>query len=304
MANASTILWLRKDLRLADNSALKAAIDAGAPVVPIFIWSPKEAGSWAPGAASKWFLHQALKSLGEQFEARGGKLILRQGDSLAELRSVIEKTGAKRVVWNRRYEGPLRELDTSIKKKLREDGVEVLSYNSLLLNEPHTASTGSGKPYKVYTPYWKKVKDRKIEPVVEPDLRKLIFPDSYPQTVALDSLSLLPEEQWYRKFYPHWEVSESAAQKRLQGFLEDAVEDYDSARDIPGERGTSSLSPYLHWGLIGPRQVMHRLKEKSNLRQSGPQVFAKHCASITDTGAGPGESAFHGMQHRRRIGCR
>ena len=134
MSSSPTILWFRKDLRLRDNSALKACIEAGLPVIPIFIWSPDEAGDWAPGAASKWWLHQALKSLSEACKGRGGELVLREGDSLGQLRDIIEKSGAKRVYWNRRYESPQRELDASIKRQLREDGVEVESFNSSLLN--------------------------------------------------------------------------------------------------------------------------------------------------------------------------
>jgi deoxyribodipyrimidine photo-lyase len=275
MSNAPIILWLRKDLRLADNSALEAAIEAGGDVVPVFIWAPDELGNWVPGGASQWWLHQSLKSLGDAFKEKGGKLILRTGESLAELRDLIEKTGADRVYWNRRYESPMRELDADIKRQLRDDGVEVKSFNSSLLNEPHTAATGQGNPYKVYTPYWKKVKDRKLQPVAEPDFKKLTFPDSYPQTVALDSLGLLPENQWYRKLYAHWDVSEAAAAKRLQAFLSKPVDTYDSARDIPSEDGTSSLSPYLHWGQIGPRQIMHAVNEQCNLHKSGPQVYAK-----------------------------
>jgi len=275
MSSSPTILWFRKDLRLRDNSALKACIEAGSPVIPIFIWSPEEAGDWAPGAASKWWLHQALKSLSEAFKGRGGELVLREGDSLGQLRDIIEKSGAKRVYWNRRYESPQRELDASIKRQLREDGVEVESFNSSLLNEPHTAATGGGNPYKVYTPYWKKVKDRPIEPIAEPDFDLLKFPDTYPQTEALDSYGLLPGKQWYRKFDSYWRVSEAAAQERLEKFLSQPVEGYNQARDIPSEDGTSSLSPYLHWGLIGPRQVMHALIAKHDLGKEGPQVYAK-----------------------------
>jgi deoxyribodipyrimidine photo-lyase len=61
----------------------------------------------------------------------------------------------------------------------------------------------------------------------------------------------------------------------LEKFLAQAVEAYNQARDIPSEDGTSSLSPYLHWGLIGPRQVMHALKAKHELGKEGPQVYAK-----------------------------
>ena len=95
---------------------MQAAIEAGGPVIPVFIWAASEAGDWAPGAASQWWLHQALKGLSEKWRAMGGKLILRQGDSLAALRDLIEKTGAQRVYWNHRYASPLRELDAEIKR--------------------------------------------------------------------------------------------------------------------------------------------------------------------------------------------
>ncbi len=145
-----------------------------------------------------------------------GEFVLREGDSLGQLRDIIEKTGAKRVYWNRRYESPHRELDASIKRQLREDGIEVESFNSSLLNEPHTAATGGGNPYKVYTPYWKKVKDRMIEPIAESNIDSLKFADPSPETLALKSLGLLPEKQWHHKFVQHWEVSEAAAQERLE----------------------------------------------------------------------------------------
>ncbi len=165
-----TILWFRRDLRLADNSALAAAIETGAPVIPVFVWAPHEAGNWAPGAASKWWLHQSLAGLDEQIREMGGKLVLRQGESLEALLQLIEETGAHRVYWNRRYEIPLREIDAKIKRALEDQKIQVESFNSTLLNEPHTVSTGDGKPYKVYTPYWNKVKSRNISEPVEPQI--------------------------------------------------------------------------------------------------------------------------------------
>ncbi|HAV14178.1 MAG TPA: deoxyribodipyrimidine photolyase [Opitutae bacterium] len=270
-----TIIWFRKDLRLADNSALAAAIEVGEPILPVFIWSPEEADRWAPGAASKWWLHHSLQSLADTISEHGGQLVLREGESLSVLRELIEETGANRVHWNRRYESPLRELDASIKKELREDGVEVESFNSSLLNEPHTASTGEGKPYKVYTPYWKKVKDREIESPANVDLSSLSFADKPSESLNLESLKLLPEINWDTEFYEHWEVSEGAAMKRLDAFLSGPVEAYATDRDRPDFDGTSSLSPYLHWGQIGPRQIVHQLKKKCNLLKKGPSTYLK-----------------------------
>lgn len=275
MPNSPTILWFRKDLRLADNSALQAAVEAGGPIVPVFIWAPHEAGNWAPGGASRWWLHHALASLSDSLKARGLRLILREGDSLAVLRELIEETGAERVLWNRRYESPLRELDVEIKRSLREAGIEVESFNSSLLNEPHTTSTGSGQPYKVYTPYWKSVKDRDLPGLAQSDRVSLMAPCNFPESRDLESFGLLPEIPWDREFYDLWEVSESAAMQRLNKFLEKRVYDYAQDRDRPDMDGTSSLSPYLHWGLIGPRQIAHKLKNTTGLEGKGPQVYLK-----------------------------
>ncbi|MGJ8651973.1 MAG: cryptochrome/photolyase family protein [Opitutaceae bacterium] len=273
--NTPTLLWFRKDLRLEDNSALAAAIATGGPIVPVFIASPKESGDWSLGGASQWWLHHALSSLSEDLNAKGGQLVLREGGSLATLRALIDETGAKRVYWNRRYESPSRELDVSIKRTLREEGIEVESFNSSLLNEPHTASTGEGKPYKVYTPYWKKVKDRDLDPLAEPNFEQLQFPSKFPPSDRLADWQLLPGIPWDKAFYDHWDVSESGAMTRLDTFLDGPVNDYATARDRPDFDGTSSLSPYLHWGQIGPRQIAHKLKAKCDLTQKGPLTYLK-----------------------------
>jgi deoxyribodipyrimidine photo-lyase len=275
VSNTLTILWLRQDLRLTDNSALQAAIEEGGTIVPVYIDDRDVLGDWAPGEASLWFLHRALESLETFVRKAGGQLYFLQGDSLAELKALIDSTGAERVYWNRRYEGPHRERDAEIKKALREEGIEVKSFNSSLLNEPHTVSTGSEQPYKVYTPYWRKVKERKLDPPVKVDLKAAKFYQDKPVGCKLDDLKLLPEHPWHKKLESQWDVSEDAALKQLDHFLKEPVEDYDTARDLPRVEGTSKLSPYLHWGLIGPRQVMARLHSKHDLRAQGPQTFAK-----------------------------
>lgn len=275
MANPPTILWFRNDLRLADNSALAAAIDAGAPVLPVFIQDAGSFGDWAPGEASNWWLHHALQSLDRDLAVLGGGLVLRRGDSLRALEDLVAATGATRLYWNRRYEGPLRELDARIKRRFSDAGLEVRSFNSALLNEPHTVSTKAGKPCKVYTPYFNNVKDRPVEPPVEPRLDALRFPESLPQGEPLDTLGLMPERDWYLGFAGHWEPTEAAARERLAEFLKQPVTAYDDRRDFPSESGTSSLSPYLHFGQIGPRQVIHALSKDHDFDTGGPLVYRK-----------------------------
>lgn len=103
-APGPAIVWLRQDLRLADNPALQAACRRGGPVVPVFVWAPEEEGVWPPGGASRWWLHHSLARLAEEFSGAGARLVIRQGSSIAELQRVAKATGADAVFWNRRYE--------------------------------------------------------------------------------------------------------------------------------------------------------------------------------------------------------
>ena len=275
MQTAPVILWLRNDLRIQDNAALAAALDSGMPVLPVYIWDEASFGAWVPGGASKWWLHRALESLGDSFRGAGSQLVFRTGGSLEQLQDLIRETGADQVFWNRRYEPPLREMDSKIKRVLHEQGVEVRSFNSALLNEPHTVSTKTGQPYKVYTPYFKAVQPRLVDAPISVNLAGHAAPKSTPESVSLDSLGLLPELDWWRGFEANWEPTEAGAQKRLNEFLEKAANGYDVDRDRPDVDGTSSLSPFLHFGQIGPRQIVHTLKTRSDLAQNGPFVFLK-----------------------------
>ena len=151
---STQIVWLRQDLRLADHPALTEAAKRG-PVVPVFIWAPEEEGAFPPGGASKWWLHQSLTSLAEALRARGSRLVVRAGASLDVLRELIRETGATGVHWSRRYEPAAMERDRAVKAALRSDGVEAESYNSALLFEPWTVSNKTGKPFQVFTPYYR-----------------------------------------------------------------------------------------------------------------------------------------------------
>src|SRR5208283_3446933 len=120
----STIIWFWQDLRLENNPALQAAIHRGNPVVFVYLWSPEEEGAWAPGAASRWWLHQSLQSLAEDLARAGSRLNLRTGaSSLDELLAVARSCGADRVVWNRRYEPAAVVRDQQIKTALRRAGL-------------------------------------------------------------------------------------------------------------------------------------------------------------------------------------
>jgi deoxyribodipyrimidine photo-lyase len=255
---STAIIWFRRDLRLADNPALHQACSEHAGVVPLYIHAPQEDGDWPAGAASRWWLHHALRALDEDLHRRHGALHLRQGDSLQILLETVERSGAEAVYWNRLYEPAAVARDTQIKAALRERGIAVHSFGGALWQEPWQLATQEGQPYRVFTPYWRKLRTMidAGEPLPVPSRLPLI---ALKHGVPLDTLDLLPHIAWDEGMRASWTPGEQGAQAMLELFADDAVQAYASARDLPGRHGTSRLSPYLHFGEITPRQIHHGL---------------------------------------------
>lgn len=251
---SATIVLFRHDLRLADNPALEAAHETG-PVVPVYIHAPDEEGGWKPGAASRWWLHQSLRSLDTSLRNIGSRLIIRTGPTLAAIRDVVRETAATSVFWNRRYEPAVIERDRLLKSELKKQGLRAESYNASLLFEPWEVETKQGRPYQVYTPFWNAVKDRP-KPKPSPAPHQLTAPRNWPNSFDLAALELEPRIDWAAQMRKQWTPGEKGAVERLKRFTT-VVDDYADGRNRPDYDGTSSLSPHLHLGEISPRAVWH-----------------------------------------------
>jgi deoxyribodipyrimidine photo-lyase len=254
------IVWFRADLRLADNPALQAAAASGQPVLPVFIWAPEEEGEWPPGAASRWWLHHSLRELESDLNTLGAKLVLRQGPSLDELKTICRQTAATSVFFNRRYEPAVQERDTLVHRELTALGLQVRSFNSALLHEPWTIQNKSGKPFQVFTPFWRTCLQLTNPPLPLPKPRQLARPVRWPAAVSLEALDLLPQKDWASGLRAEWRPGEAGAQERLRQFTARPRAQYEAERDCPAREGTSRLSPHLHFGEVGPRQVWHACK--------------------------------------------
>ncbi len=252
---STAIVWFRRDLRLADNPALAAAIRAGHRIVPLYVHAPDEEAPWQAGAASRWWLHHSLSALDADLRTRGSGLCLRSGDSLAQLEQAAEASSAEAVYWNRLYEPALIERDQRIKRALRQRGLHVESHNGALLIEPWQVQTGQGDPYKVFTPFWKNASARLGDATTLPAPEHL---PKLPDGLTSDSLTdwaLLPRIAWDGGLRENWQPGEDGAQARLREFLNGAIAGYRERRDFPADIGTSKLSPHLHFGEISPRQI-------------------------------------------------
>lgn len=269
---APTLIWFRDDLRVDDNPALLAACETGAPLVCFFCFD--ETLPRTLGGASRWWLHHSLARLSEDLAARGSKLHILRGDAAVLVSELVRETGAKAIVWNRRYSAGAIDQDAQLKAQLSEAGLDVRSFNAHLLYEPWTLKTGSGGPYRVFTPFSRaaRASGLPVRPVAAPTT--LANFEGHVSGLALVDLDLLPTNpDWSEGFDGRWTPGTHGARNRLSRFLDESIDGYPDDRNIPGMDGTSGLSPHLRFGEISPREVWHAAEVAQANRDS---VFKFH----------------------------
>lgn len=265
----STLVWLRDDLRLADNPALFEAAQLGEPITLLFILDEVSPGIRALGGASRWWLHRSLRALGEEADRLGLQFVLRRGPTEAVLAEVVQELAPSAVLWNRRYALAEREMDARIKATLRAEGIDARSFQGSLLYEPWTVQTGAGKPYTVFTPFYKATLAQlnPREPFPIPSAGSHPSGATAPASDRLEDWNLLPvAPDWAAGLRERWQPGEAGAQARLANFLEHRLERYKGFRDFPAVEATSELSAHLRWGEISPFQIWHATQQAVRLR--------------------------------------
>ncbi|BCP53410.1 deoxyribodipyrimidine photo-lyase [Kaistia sp. 32K] len=295
-----TLVWLRDDLRLADNRALLAAIREGSPLAIVYVLDEFSEGIRPLGAAVKWWLHHSLAALDRDLSALGQTLVLRHGPAVDVILELVAEIDAARVTWNRRYGEGERAVDTTIKAALKQRGVEVESFQANLLCEPWTVRTQSDRPFRVYTPFWKACRAQL------PPRAPLARPDALPAPIAglrsdsLDSWQLLPTApDWAGGIRERWTPGEAGASARLAEFLENRLERYAGHRDEPAAEASSRLSPHLRFGEISPFQLWHALTETRPDAELGQPNVDKFLSEI-----GWREFSWHLLYHQPDLATR
>lgn len=256
------IVWFRQDLRLNDNPALAAAALEGA-VVPLYILDTE--AERPMGGASRWWLHNSLKAL----KNSGAPLVIAKGKPLDILRDLLDKTKAQGIYWNRCYDPYTIKRDVEIKEKLPD----CHSFNGSLLFEPWHVKNKQGDFFKVFTPFWKSCCSG-TPPRPKVSMPHIEYATDINYGVNLVSLDLLPSNpNWAQKFDTHWMPGESGAQEALQKFLSGPIHDYDKMRNIPGVRGTSVLSPHLHFGEISPHTIWDSVKALGGVESASVKCY-------------------------------
>ena len=260
-----SIVWLRNDLRLADNPALHAARDHGAPLLCVFVME-SDKGLRPHGGASRWWLHHSLEALAASLDKTGARLDVLAGEAKTLIPALIEAAGAGALFFNRRYGGAAAKLDEAIDKAVTDAGCRVETTNGRLLREPWDIKTKAGGSYGVYTPYWKACVAEGLPDDPLPKPRKIdgaAYPSGGPRRVAIADLDLLlTKPDWAAGMREAWTPGEDGAHARLRDFLQDGLADYGEERNRLASLGTSRLSPHLRFGEISPRTIVAEVKAK------------------------------------------
>ncbi len=269
MAEAPIIFWFRTDLRLNDNPALHAAARKSRHIIPIFI---DDANAGRPlGQSSLWWRAASLNALDASLRRLGSSLLFYQGDTLATIKDLIEKTGADAVYWSRSYDPDTLERDKQLKAKLTQNGLDAKSFAGHLLFEPWDVTTKSGGPFKVFTPYWRSCLN------LQPQGSPCAAPDHLtPHGLAECPIPSAKDNP----ISSHWTPGEKGARERLQSFLDTGLKNYAEHRNIPALDVTSRLSPHLRWGEISPLTIWHAVRHQQDSGDIGRNDGDKFLSEI------------------------
>lgn len=283
MSDSPVIFWFRRDLRLQDNLGFKAALDSGQPVIPLFILDPAILKSPRIGAPRLKFMLDALQSLSTELHKHQRGILIRHGDPLNVLQSLIKETDAGHLFFNADYTPFARKRDDAIRSALK---IDVHSFHDRLLAVPGDVLKDDGEPYKVYTPFKNK-------------WRKLLKPDR-PEDYDISSEHLHTLEGIQSEGIPTLadlgledtintpEASAEEATRILSDYMSKPVYAYKEGRNTlanpPVKQSespltqTSFLSPYIRFGLISLRQIYWSARDayaetQSSERQDSVSTF-------------------------------
>ncbi len=258
--------WFRRDLRLLDNTALTRATEAAEQVVAVFVLDPRLTDGPKVCQARLAFMYSCLHELSEKLAARGGRLIIRQGEPATELHRVLHELEAEALFFNRDYTPYARRRDTAVESELLAEGYAVQSFKDLVVFEKDEVLSGANTVYTVFTPYKKRWLDRMGDlslQRLEPKWVSLKLENKKALSLATLELPAIPAGVEQAFFMPG---GEEAGRKRLAAFAgalagnvgqaeqQPPITEYVARRNFPAQVGTSQLSPFLRFGALSPRQ--------------------------------------------------
>jgi deoxyribodipyrimidine photo-lyase len=264
-AAAPTVVWFRRDLRVADHPALREAVEAG-PVVCLFVLDPalmRRRHHRAPPRLR--FLRAGLEALDEELRSRGSRLVVRHGPPERVVPEVAAEAGAGAVHLSRDVSPYARERDGRVAGALADAGVRLRATAGDLAVEPEDLPGSSGEGYRVFTPFHRAWREVPL-PEHRPAPRRIDGPE-----LGGEGLERLPDGD------PPLPAGPAAARRRLVAFVREAADAYPRRRDLLAEAATSRLSAHLRLGMCTPAQIGRALGLPGRLGKGEEAFWRQVC---------------------------
>ena len=258
----ATLMWFRRDLRIADNAAFHAALTAGRKVHCVFVFDTGILDALDNRADRRVeFIHASVMELAQKLHAAGGELIVRHGRAEAEIVTLARSLNVGAVYANRDYEPAAKSRDRAVAEHLAKLGVTFALRKDHVIFDGDEVLTGDGRPFSVYTPYknaWHKRLQSDagfyLKPYpVEKYLHRLAAVARTLGTAHVPTLEALGFKPSNLKDL-NIPTGATGARRLLNDFKRRMAR-YHEARDFPAIKGTSYLSVHLRFGTISIREA-------------------------------------------------
>jgi deoxyribodipyrimidine photo-lyase len=266
-ADRPAIWWVRRDFRLRDNPALRAAVDAGGPILPLFVLDPVLLHS--PGKGRGPWLRASLAALDADLRSGGGPgLTVVHGEPAIKVLRIAREAGAERVHISADFAPYGRRRDAAVERSLTDQGLELQRTGSPYAVAPGTLHNEEGQPFQVFSPFHRAwLAHGAHSPATAVDPNEVIWvaaKDRLPVEAAEDDLTGLAGEAHARRAWREWRERDDAG-----------VGDYKRLHNLPGIDATSHMSIALRWGHLHPRTL---LADLAPLRSQGAQAYTRQLA--------------------------
>ncbi|GAA5189434.1 deoxyribodipyrimidine photo-lyase [Ferrimonas gelatinilytica] len=253
-------VWFRSDLRLEDNPALDGACEVGQPIRGIYFATPGQWRRHGLGPNKLGWIRANLESLKQRLAESGVALDILQVDDFDAIPNALlswcEDHLVDQVFCNAEPGFNEERRDTGVANCLNEKGLKLHRFAETNLLDFDAIETTTGTPYRVFTPFSRKAREYLSDHTPAPlTFSKLDQPSS-------DGDSGCDEWEQEPDYPGHLIPGEAEAQMRLKAFLDEKVDSYHEARNVPADEGTSYLSPYLAVGVLSVRTVFAALQQQ------------------------------------------
>lgn len=241
-----SLFLFRRDFRLEDNTGLIFALQSSKIVIPAFIFTEEQIDK-NPFKSNSClqFMLESLEDLEKQLENKGAKLFYFKGHPEEIVCQCIQKLKIGALIVNRDYTPYSQTRDQKLERVCKKSKISFYSFDDALLHPPEETLKQDGKPYTVFTPYFRNALKQKVPPPV-PNRHSNYFQGKIPFAKKMS----IPLKKTNNNAFKGGRSEALKTLKKLSSFSQ-----YGSLRDFPAKDASTHLSPYLKFTVCSPREV-------------------------------------------------